>query len=76
MFDFLNEFDCNELMKSIWKTISNRLQQEINKDKEEDKNNTRYITKTLNSSSEGIKIEFNDNNNFDGIINYLKNQTK
>lgn len=73
MIDFLKEFDYNKLTKSIWETISNRLQQEINK--EEDKNNTRYITKTSNSSSEGIKIEFNDNNNFDGIINYLKNQT-
>ena len=71
----MNDFDYNDLTRSIWQTLSNRLQQEIIKDEEEDENNTRYTTKTSNSSMKGINIELKEDSKFDGIINYLKNQT-
>lgn len=74
---FCYNFDYNQLTKPIWDRISDRLQLEIVKTNEDHENNNkaRYSTSNTNESKEGIKIESNNDKNFDGIINYIKNQT-
>lgn len=70
MNDFLNEFDINDLTNETWQSISIRLKQEIkqlNKNDKIDKN--RYQSNKAFKS--GKLFEFNSNDPFNGINNFL-----
>lgn len=70
--EFLDIFDLNDLTNELWKLLSVRLEQEIininpSEIRHYTNNNIRY---------EGIDIPFNENQIFNGIINYIKNNSK
>lgn len=68
-------FDYNKLTHTIWLKLSERLRQEIVKNKEDEKKGKRYIN-SENKTSKGINIETKQDNEFDGIINSIKNNMK
>ena len=65
MKEFVNIFSIDDMSHEIWESISNRLCEEIKKQEEE---TTRY-KKNFNK-----EILYN-NQEFDGIVNYLRKQT-
>ena len=77
IMDFLDIFNFEDLTNETWQALSTRLEQDI---KKTGKLNTRYKietngTKTIKINSNKIEIKYNEVNQFDGIINFLRNKT-
>lgn len=69
--EFLNLFDMNDMTNQIWIAISNRLKTPIYKVKNEDEVNSpsqRY--------RQGISFDFDEENYFNGILNYFKSKSE
>lgn len=67
--EFLTIFDINDITYETWKAISNRLEQDVVKKDNSSKFTTRYHEK-------GIQINYEENREFHGIIDYLRNNSK
>lgn len=67
--EFLEIFNISDLTQQTWISVSNRLQQEIKKEKYQ--KNSRYSNRSI-----GISFKKEDNKDFTGIINYIKQTTK
>ena len=79
--EFLKIYDIKDLTHDSWKTLSSRLEKRIIQNNEIDYNNPRYhkptnIEKQSNDLRSEISIEYEKNNEFKGIINYLSNNTQ
>lgn len=64
--DFLDVFNVNDMTNETWRLLSFRLEQEIIKPTKQ----------KLNARYNGISIPFKENGEFNGIINYLRNNIK
>ena len=70
--EFVDIFDINDLNIQIWQNLSARLRCEvINENEEEKLKEKRY----KENSHPGRLFKSNDDDKFDGIINYLKKET-
>lgn len=67
MIEFINNYDYNRLDRTIWESLSMRLKQEIQmKTKQTDDLLHRYVKEKV------VQIQYEKNNEFKGIINYIR----
>lgn len=76
ILEFLEFFNFNDLTSETWLNLASRLKQET---KRNEKLNYRYKFEknrfpTAKNKSNKIEILFNNENQFDGIINFIRNQ--
>ena len=70
MKEFLQLFDINDISQGIWQKISDRLEQKIFEHQNNTSNKNRYKNNHL-----GKIFTLNEYNQFNGIINYLNNES-
>ena len=78
MTEFIQIFDINDMLHETWKSITIRLQQEIKQPNESSSSNRIHKsneTCDVEEKRNRTTISFNRNNQLDGIINNLKNQS-
>lgn len=74
---FLEVFNMNDLTNETWQKLSIRLQQDTKKCQklnERYKFDSDYVI-TAKSTANKIEIQLNDDNQFDGIINFIRKQS-
>lgn len=70
MNEFLSIFDINDTTQEIWNLLSARLRHEINIDKNEKTKRAKLILKKASKT-----FSSKNDQNFDGIFNFLKNNS-
>mgnify|MGYP001087271975 CR=1 FL=1 len=74
--EFINIFDINDINNQIWHNLSTRFRCEIIQEKEEITGKIeRYGYNNNNKKNRGQLFTSNNDDKFDGIINYLKNES-